>query len=134
MNNGDNFNYTYSAKQQEEVKRIRDKYTDNKKVEETPIEALRRLDGSVTKKASAAALVFGVIGTLVMGFGMSVVMSELGEALSLTGALGTAVGISVGLVGMMLVAAAYPIYCAVVRHERKRIAPEIIRLSDLLLK
>ena len=76
---------------------------------------------------------FGVIGTLVMGFGMSVVMSS-GRLCPLRGALGTAVGISVGLAGMMLVAAAYPIYCAVVRHERKRIAPEIIRLSDLLLK
>ena len=65
-NNG--FQYTYSAKEQAELKRIRDKYTAPTEAEDK-MARLRRLDASVTKAAEATALVFGVLGTLILGFG-----------------------------------------------------------------
>ena len=130
-NNG--FQYTYSAKEQAELKRIRDKYTAPTEVEDK-MTRLRRLDASVTNTAQAVALVFGVIGTLILGFGMSLVMTELAESLGISGDAAMVIGIIVGIVGGILASLAYPIYNAIVKAKRKKVAPEIIRLTDELMK
>lgn len=127
------FSYTYSAKEQAEIKKIREKYTPVTK-EEDKISRLRRLDASVTNTAQTFALIFGVIGTLIMGFGMSLVMTELGELIGLYGDMPMIIGIVVGVVGGVLACLAYPIYNAIVKRKRKKLAPEIIRLTDELLK
>ena len=130
-NNG--FQYTYSAREQAELKRIRDKYTAPTEVEDK-MARLRRLDASVTNTAQAVALVFGVIGTLILGFGMSLVMTELAESLGISGDAAMVIGIIVGIVGGILAGLAYPIYNAIVKAKRKKLAPEIIRLTDELMK
>ena len=130
-NNG--FQYTYSAKEQAELKRIRDKYTAPTEAEDK-MARLRRLDASVTNTAQAVALVFGVIGTLILGFGMSLVMTELAEILGLSSVLATVIGIIFGIVGGVLASLAYPVYNAIVNAKRKKLAPEIIRLTDELMK
>lgn len=132
-NNKDGFNYTYSAKEREEIKAIREKYFATEKSEDKMAQ-LRRLDHAVTKKATVVSLVFGVIGALIFGFGMSLFMSELGVALGLGESKNMLVGIPVGIVGIILVCVAYPIYNCVVKKEREKIAPEIIRLTDELMK
>ena len=134
-NNNDNngFQYTYSAKEQAELKRIRDKYTAPTETEDK-MTRLRRLDASVTNTAQAVALVFGVIGTLILGFGMSLVMTELAESLGISGDAAMVIGIIVGIVGGILASLAYPIYNAIVKAKRKKLAPEIIRLTDELMK
>lgn len=48
--------------------------------------------------------------------------------------IATPVGIAVGVVGIVLVCLAYPLYNRIAKKERARIAPEIIRLSDELMK
>ena len=130
-NNG--FQYNYSAKEQAELRRIRDKYTAPTEVEDK-MARLRRLDASVTNTAQAVALVFGVIGTLILGFGMSLVMTELAESLGISGDVAMVIGIIVGIVGGILASLAYPIYNAIVKAKRKKLAPEIIRLTDELMK
>lgn len=130
-NNG--FQYTYSAKEQAELKRIREKYTAPTEKEDK-LARLRRLDASVTNTAQAVALVFGVIGTLVLGFGMSLIMTELAQILGVFGDAAMVVGIIVGIIGGILASLAYPIYHAIVKAKRKKLAPEIIRLADELLK
>ena len=130
-NNG--FQYTYSAKEQTELKRIRDKYTAPTEVEDK-MARLRRLDASVTNTAQAVALVFGVTGTLILGFGMSLVMTELAESLGISGDTAMVIGITVGIVGGVFASLAYPIYNAIVKAKRKKLAPEIIRLTDELMK
>lgn len=127
------FAYTYSAKEQAELKKIREKYSAPTEAEDK-MARLRRLDASVTNTAQTAAIVIGVIGTLILGFGMSLVMTELAAALGLGGNLATVVGIAVGTVGGVLASLAYPIYNAIVRARRKKIAPEILRLTDELMK
>lgn len=127
------FTYTYSAREQAEVKKIREKYTAPTEAEDK-MDRLRRLDASVTNTAQAVALVFGVIGTLILGFGMSLVMTELAQSLGLSGNAAMFIGITVGIVGGILASLAYPIYTAIVKAKRKKIAPEIIRLSDELMK
>ena len=128
------YTYTYSAKEQEEIKAIRKKY-ERPKESESSIEKLRRLDESVTRKATAVSLIFGVIGALIMGFGMSLILVEkLGEFLGMGSVASMLTGIPIGIVGIVLVALAYPTYDRIVKKERERIAPEILRLTDELMK
>ncbi len=127
------FTYTYSAREQAELKRIRDKYTAPTE-EEDKMARLRRLDASVTNTAQAVALVFGIIGALILGFGMSLIMTDFAEILGLGETVALVIGIPVGIVGGILASLAYPIYNAIVKARRKKLAPEIIRLTDELMK
>lgn len=125
MDNNENksFNYTYCAKNREEVKSIRKKYIPQ---EEDKMQQLRRLDASVYNKATIRSLVFGIIGALVMGTGMSCCM-VWADSLFIP-------GIIVGIIGIALVCLAYPLYNSTLKKEREKIAPEIIRLTDELMK
>lgn len=125
------FNYTYSAKEQEEIKAIRKKYATPEEIEDKMAQ-LRRLDAAVTQKATTVSLVFGIIGALIMGIGMSLIMTDIGKMLGTSLAL--IVGIGIGIIGIVLVCIAYPIYNRTLKKEREKIAPEIIRLSDELMK
>lgn len=127
-NGNETFKYTYSAYQQEEIESIRKKYTSP---QEDKMEQLRRLDASVGKKATAAAIALGVVGTLVMGFGMSAVMSDFG---SIFGGAALPMGIATGVVGIAMLICAYPVYNVIIKKERAKAAPEILRLTDELLQ
>ena len=133
MENKGSFNYTYSAKEQEEIRRIRQKYEAPEKTEDKMAQ-LRRLDAMVTQKATVVSLVFGVIGALILGTGMSLAMTEIGEILGLQGTTAMLVGILIGIIGIVLVCVAYPVYNRITKKEREKIAPEIIRLTDELMK
>lgn len=128
MENKEGFNFTYSAAQQQEVEDIRKKYLPK---EIDKMEQLRKLHAIPTQKAQAASLAVGIIGALIMGTGMSLAMTDIGAAL---GSLAMVIGIVIGIVGMVLVALAYPLYNRVLKKQREKIAPEILRLSDELLK
>lgn len=132
-NEQNGFSYTYSAKEQVELKQIRDKYTKPTEVEDK-MARLRRLDASVTNTAQAVALVFGVVGALILGFGMSLIMTDLSEILGTYQSIAMPLGIIIGIVGGVLASLAYPIYNAIVKAKRKQLAPEIIRLTDELMK
>jgi hypothetical protein len=127
------FTYTYSAKEQAELRRIREKYAPHPEKEDK-LERLRRLDRSVTAKARTAALVCGIPGALILGIGMSLCMTDLNAWLGLPHDLVMPVGIAIGLVGCIPVCLAYPVYNLVTRREQKRIAPEMLRLTDELMK
>ena len=122
------FEYTYSAEQQKEVEEIRKKYLPK---EEDKMEQLRKLHAIPTQKAQAASLAVGIVGALIMGTGMSLAMTDIGAAL---GSLAMVLGIFAGVAGMVLAALAYPAYNRVLRKQREKIAPEILRLSDELLQ
>lgn len=123
QNEKESFSYTYSAKEQEELKRIREKYLSK---EADKMEQLRRLDRSVTQKGTIVALVVGILGALVMGIGMSCAMVWQG--------VWFIPGIVIGIIGIGLACLAYPLYNRITKKERERIAPEIIRLTDELMK
>ena len=98
------------------------------------MEQLRRLDAAVTQKATSVSLVFGVIGALILGMGMSLAMTDIGKIIGLLGGMAMLVGILIGIVGIVLVSVAYPIYNSIIKKEREKIAPEILRLTDELMK
>lgn len=136
MNGNENggFKYTYSASEQAEIKKIREKYSPKNESETDKMERVRRLDNSVTAKAQAISLVFGVIGSLILGFGMSLIMSELSEIMGLSMGAALTLGIILGIIGGILASLAYPIFNFVLKRERKRVAPEIISLTEELMK
>ena len=130
-NTESSFKYTYSAKEQDEIKRIRQKYQSQ---EEDSMTRLRKLDASATSKATVIALVLGIVGALILGMGMSLIMTDLAVLLGMTGMTNIIVGIIAGVLGVILAALAYPVYCKVLKREREKIAPEILRLTDELMK
>lgn len=133
MENNKKFHYTYSAKEQEEIKAIRKKYAAPDENEDKMAQ-LRRLDASVTQKATTVSLVLGIIGALILGTGMSLAMTDIGTMIGLSEWVAILIGIVIGIVGVVLVCVAYPIYNCIVKKEQEKIAPEIIRLTDELIK
>ena len=130
MEHKEGFRFTYSAARQQEVEHIRKKYLPQAE-EENKMEQLRKLHHSASEKAQARAIAVGTMGALMLGIGMSLCMTDLGAAL---GNLALLIGIFAGLAGILLVALAYPVYNRVLKNQRQRIAPQILRLSEELLK
>ena len=122
------FEYTYSPQRQREIEEIRKAYLPK---EEDKMTELRRLHAIPTQKAQTLSLTVGIIGLLILGTGMSLCMTELGAFL---GSFAMIAGIAVGLVGMVLAALAYPVYNRVLKKQRAKVAPEILHLSEELLK
>ncbi len=89
------------------------------------METLRKLDQSVTQKGTKYSVIIGVIGALVMGTGMSMTM---------TGATSMFVfGIMIGIIGMVVIAVAYPVFKKVTEEQKKKITPQILALTEELL-
>ena len=117
------FEYTYSAPQQSEIRQIREKYLPR---EMTKLEQLRSLDDSVTKRGSTISLIHGILYSLILGLGMSCCMVWAGTLFF--------PGIVIGCIGLAGVALTYPLYTRLVEQDREKIAPEILRLSEELIR
>ena len=122
--NKNSFNYTYSASQQQEIKKIREKYAPPTCGEDN-MEKLRRLDASAAKPGTIVSLIVGIIGTLLLGVGMCCTMVWTDWF---------ALGIVIGVIGIACVIASYPIYNVLTKKQREKIAPEIMRITDELMK
>lgn len=118
MSEKNTFEYNYSAKEQEEIRKIREKYIPQ---EENKMEQLRRLDASTTTPGTIAALTLGTISLLVLGVGMCCTMVWAERFFVL--------GIVIGLVGLAGLALVYPLYNHITKKRREKLAPEILRLS-----
>ena len=119
------FNYTYSATRQAEIKRIREKYASSAPVEDK-MEQLRKLDASVTTPGTIVSLIVGIISTLIFGVGMCCVLIWADRFFI--------PGIVIGMAGIIGIIATYPIYTHITKKQREKLAPEILRLSDELMK
>lgn len=117
------FTYTYSAKQHNEINEIKQKYFPR---EENKIEQLRRLDKSVEKKGTTVSTIVGILGTMMLGIGLCCVM--VWEDVMFVP------GIIIGLLGIGFIAAAYPLHERIVKKERAKIAPIIMKLVEELEK
>lgn len=111
------------------VQKIRTQYTEK---ENTELDALKALDSKVKKPCNVFAYIFGSIGAIVMGSGMSLVMTDVGETLGIAGSM--PLGIAVGIAGLLMAVVNYPIYKKMLGSRRKKYADEIIKLSDKIMK
>ena len=119
------FEYTYKApteEQKREINSIRRQY-ESETLGMGKIEKLRKLNAFVNNSATAVALIFGVIGTLIFGLGMSMIL-EWNIIIP---------GVCVSVVGLLPIALAYPMYNTVLKINKKKYGKEILRLSDELL-
>ncbi len=105
------------------VQKIRTQYTEK---EHTALDDLKALDTKVKRPACVFAYILGTVGALVMGTGMSLAMSVIGSSIPL--------GIGVGLLGILMVGINYPLYKGILGRRRKKYAPEIIAMSDNIMK
>jgi hypothetical protein len=122
MNNkNETFQYTYSAKQQEEIEKIRQKYLPR---EESKMEQLRKLDESATKPGTIAALAVGITSMLLFGIGMCCTLVWADRYF--------VVGIIIGIIGLAGAASAFPLYNHITARKREKLAPVIIKLSEEL--
>lgn len=111
------------------VQKIRTQYTEK---ENTAIDSLKELDKKVKKPANVTAYVLGTIGAIIMGSGMSLIMTDIGTTLGMENAM--LPGIIVGIIGMILTIINYPIYKSILGSRRKKYANKIIALSDEIMK
>ena len=111
------------------VEKIRSQYTE---AEHTELDDLKALDARVKKPVRAFGYTYGSIGAIVMGAGMSLVMTEIGQILGMTNPM--VPGIIVGVVGMGMALSTYPIYKKILNNRKKKYAAEIMALSDKIMK
>ena len=121
--NRESFEFTYSAKQQKEVERIRNKYVSK---EESKMEQLIRLDKQAERPGTIASIAIGILGSLILGVGMCCVLVWNSSIVIFVA------GIVIGIIGMVVAGLAYPTYKKVTKREREKIAEQIIALSDEL--
>lgn len=111
------------------VQKIRSQYTENT---HTGLDALKELDVRVKKPANVFAWSYGSLGAVVMGAGMSLVMTDIGSMIGLAGAM--VPGIAVGVVGLGMVCSTYPIYKKILASRKAKFAPQILALSEKLMR
>ena len=111
------------------VQKIRSQYTEK---ESTELEELRALDAKVKRPANMFAYIFGSISAIIMGAGMSLVMTDIGAAIGVAEPM--IPGIIVGIAGMFMAIVNYPIYKRILSSRRKKYADKIIALSDNIMK
>ena len=114
--------------QQFMAQKIRTQY-----MEKTPseLDALRALDAKVKRPANVFAYVFGSISAIIMGAGMSLVMTDIGATLGITSAL--VPGIVIGVVGLCMALLTYPIYKSILNSRKNKYSAEILSLSDKIM-
>ena len=127
MENG-TFKYNYSAARNREVERIRKKYLPHT---ESELERLRSLDAKVKRPAQVFAYVLGSISAVIMGAGMSLVMTDIGAILGIANAL--VPGIAIGVLGMIWALVNYPLYKGILESRKRKYGDEILKLSDKIM-
>ena len=123
MSDKQEFNYTYSSKEQEELKKIRNKYIPK---EEDKMDQLRKLDESTTRPGTIISLIVGIVSSLILGVGMCCTMIWA-DTLFIP-------GIIIGVIGILGILSAYPLYVRITDKQRKKLAPEILKMTNELMR
>ena len=110
------------------VQKIRTQYTEK---QHTELDELKELDAKVKRPASVFAYIYGSVSAIVMGSGMSLVMTEIGTIIGISNAM--LPGVVIGVVGMAMALSTYPIYKKILAARKKKFAPEILALSDKIV-
>ena len=114
--------------QQFMAQKIRTQYMEK---ESTELDALRELDAKVKRPANVFAYVFGSISAIIMGAGMSLVMTDIGATIGMESTM--VPGIVIGVVGMIMALVNYPMYKGILSSRKKKYGAEILKLSDKIM-
>ena len=119
----------YKNDQEFLVQKIRTQYTEK---EHTQLDALVELDNKVKRPVNVFGYIFGSISAIIMGAGMSLVMTDIGTQLGMSETM--VPGIVIGVVGLALAIINYPVYKKILGSRRKKFAEKIIALGDEVMK
>ncbi|MGM9652904.1 MAG: hypothetical protein ACI3XP_04635 [Eubacteriales bacterium] len=111
------------------VQKIRTQYTER---EHTQLDALKELDAKVKRPANVFSYIFGGVSAIIMGFGMSLVMTDVGTSLGMSSTM--APGILIGLIGLLMAIINYPVYKGILNSRKSKYAEQIMKLSDTIMK
>ena len=111
------------------MQKIRTQYTEK---QHTSLDELKALDRKVKRPANVFAYVFGSISAIIMGSGMSLVMTDIAETVGIKNPM--VCGIVIGVVGMIMAIINYPVYKGILGSRRRKYADKIIALSDRITK
>ena len=111
------------------VEKIRSQYTEQ---EHTDLDALKALDAKVKRPVNVFGYTYGSVSAIIMGAGMSLVMTDIGVKIGLTATL--VPGIAVGVVGLAMSCSTYPIYKKILNSRKKKYAHQILELSERVMK
>ena len=102
-------------------------------MEKTPseLDALRELDARVKRPANVFGYVFGSLSAVIMGAGMSLVMTDIGATIGIASAL--VPGIAIGIVGLGMALLTYPMYKGILNSRKKKYGDEILKLSEKIM-
>lgn len=112
------------------VQKIRTQYME-KDSSEKELDMLRELDAEVKCPANVFGYVFGSIGAIVMGAGMSLVMTDIGTVIGMENTM--VIGIVIGVIGMIMAIVNYPIYKKILTSRREKYADRILKLSEKIM-
>lgn len=113
------------------VQKIRTQYTEK---EHTQLDELKELDAKVKRPVNVFAYIFGSISAVIMGSGMSLVMTDFGEVLGSHRDMAMLIGIVIGIVGMAMALVNYPMYNGILNARKKKYADRIMQLSDKIMR
>ena len=111
------------------VQKIRAEYAEK---QHTELDELKALDAKVKRPAKVFAYIYGSLAAIVMGAGMSLVMTDIGAMIGLTATM--VPGIAIGVVGAAMALSTYPIYKKILNSRKKKFAPQIMELSEKLMQ
>lgn len=114
--------------QQFMAQKIRTQYMEK---QSTELDALRELDAKVKRPVNRFSYVFGSISALIMGAGMSLVMTEIGATLGIANAV--VPGVIIGVVGLIMALMNYPMYQKILQGRKKKYASQILKLSEKIM-
>ncbi len=114
--------------QQFMAQKIRTQYMEK---QATELDELRALDAKVKRPANVFAYIFGSVSAIVMGCGMSLVMTDIAEVIGLADPL--VPGIIIGVIGMIMAIINYPIYNGILQGRKKKYADKILKLSEKIM-
>lgn len=111
------------------IQKIRTQYTEK---EYTQLDMLKALDKKVKRPALVFGYAFGSIGAIIMGCGMSLVMTDVSETVGIGNPM--LYGIIIGIAGMLMAIVNYPVYKGILGARRKKYAGQMIALSEEMIK
>jgi len=111
------------------VEKIRTQYTEK---ENTQLDELKRLDAKVKRPVNTFAYIFGSVSAIIMGCGMSLVMTDIGQKIGMESTM--VPGIVIGVIGMFLAIVNYPMYKKLLASRKKKYAEQILKLSETIMK
>lgn len=113
------------------VQKIRTQYMEKDSTEKD-LDLLRELDAEVKLPANVFGYIFGSIGAIIMGAGMSLVMTDIGAQAGISNPM--PIGIAIGVVGMIMAIINYPVYKSILSSRKEKYADRILSLSEKLIK